>query len=91
MGMSYQNITRTSITKNNLAVNCNRLNKNKIKKLRLSKSSYVLQPMLGCPLVVINVITAQTHLPGLICVRNSDSVGRVWNVIVWLILVDVLN
>lgn len=47
--------------------------------------------MLCCPLVVINVITVQTHLSGLICVRNSDPVGGVWNVIVWLILVDVLN
>lgn len=47
--------------------------------------------MLCCPPVVRNVITVQTHLSGLICVRNSDPVRGVWNVIVWLILVDVLN
>lgn len=50
-----------------------------------------LKPILCCPLVVISVKTVQTHLSGFICVRNSYPVGSVWNVIVRLILVDVLN
>ena len=47
--------------------------------------------MLCCPLVDIHVITTQTHLSGFVCVRDSDPVGGVWNVVVWLVLVNVLN
>ncbi len=50
-----------------------------------------LKPILCCPLVVRSVITVKTHLSGLVRVRNSDPVGSIWNVIVRLILVDVLN
>lgn len=55
------------------------------------RSLLSLKPMLCCPLVVISLITVYIHLSGFIRVRNSDPVRSVWDVIVWLILVNVLN